>query len=77
MFRVTAGQELFLAPQARTLPIYANTGREWGPAAKRSALIWHLPRGALRILFLPSLIEVAYPDVAKEGDQRPTPQASH
>lgn len=43
MFRVTAGQKLFLAPQARALPIHANTGREWGPrAAQRSALIWHL-----------------------------------
>jgi len=28
----------FLAPQARALPIHAKTGREWGPAAKRSAL---------------------------------------
>ena len=31
----------------------------------------------LESLFLTSLIEVAYTDVAKEGDERPAQQASH
>ena len=45
-----------------------------GPARSKAerANLGILPRDAIRILYLPSLIEVAYPDVAKEGDQRPS-----